>query len=40
MGHVNKLLINMGTGSAVIPIASDIIAGELRKHQNVKHSIV
>lgn len=30
----------MSTGGAVIPIAGDIIAGELRKHQNVKHDTV
>lgn len=30
----------MGTGSAVVPIAGDIICGELRKHQNVKHDTV
>lgn len=30
----------MSTGGVVIPIASDIIAVELRKHQNVKHDTV
>lgn len=30
----------MSTGGAVISIASDIIAEELRKHQNVKHNTV
>ena len=30
----------MSTVGAVISITSDIIAGELRKHQNVKHDTV
>lgn len=30
----------MNTGGVVIPIACDIIGGELRKHQNVKHDTV
>lgn len=30
----------MSTGGTVISMASDIIVGELRKHQNVKHDTV